>query len=85
MTEDGWEVTDETGPSSLCSSPGGYSCRREFSLKISNEYSVVDGQVGRRLNQMHPIPVSCRYSSLFICYSDRYHVKNAFHIRFYLI
>ncbi|XP_042384738.1 OVARIAN TUMOR DOMAIN-containing deubiquitinating enzyme 12-like isoform X2 [Zingiber officinale] len=56
VAEDGWEVNDETGPSTLCSSPGGYSCRREFSMKISDEYSVVDGEVGRRLNQMHPIP-----------------------------
>ncbi|WOK94904.1 OTU domain-containing protein [Canna indica] len=47
---------DDTRPSSLCSSPGGKSYEGECSLDISDEYSLVDGEVGRRLNQMIPVP-----------------------------
>ncbi|XP_042393721.1 OVARIAN TUMOR DOMAIN-containing deubiquitinating enzyme 12-like isoform X1 [Zingiber officinale] len=56
VTEEGHEGMNETGPSSFCSCHGGYSYGREVPLEISDEYSVADGEVGRRLNQMHPIP-----------------------------
>ncbi|XP_074580527.1 OVARIAN TUMOR DOMAIN-containing deubiquitinating enzyme 9-like isoform X2 [Curcuma longa] len=56
VTEEGQEGMNGTGPSSLCSCHGGYSYGREVPLEISDEYSVADGEVGRRLNQMHSIP-----------------------------
>ncbi|KAG6507141.1 hypothetical protein ZIOFF_032482 [Zingiber officinale] len=56
VTEEGHEGMNEAGPSSFCSCHGGYSYGREVPLEISDEHSVADGEVGRRLNQMHPIP-----------------------------
>ncbi|XP_028052537.1 OTU domain-containing protein DDB_G0284757-like [Camellia sinensis] len=54
----GHEETDDTGPSSSCSSPGGKSnCGEEwsYSLELMDEHAF-DGEVGKRLNEMVPIP-----------------------------
>ncbi|KAL6967197.1 hypothetical protein U1Q18_032999 [Sarracenia purpurea var. burkii] len=54
----GHEEADDTRPSSSCSSPGGKSnCGEEwsYSLELTDEYAL-DGEVGKRLNQMVPIP-----------------------------
>ncbi|KAJ4979383.1 hypothetical protein NE237_010163 [Protea cynaroides] len=52
------EDTDDMGPSSLCSSPeqnsyNGDDC--SYLLELTDE-SVLDGEVGKRLNQMVPVP-----------------------------
>lgn len=54
--EDGLQETDEMGPSSSCSSPGGSYDGEEFNytLEITDE-SELDGEVGKRLNQMIPV------------------------------
>ncbi|KAI8524096.1 hypothetical protein RHMOL_Rhmol13G0122800 [Rhododendron molle] len=49
---------DDTRPSSSCSSPGEkLNCGEEwsYSLELADEYAL-DGEVGKRLNQMIPIP-----------------------------
>ncbi|XP_059626812.1 OVARIAN TUMOR DOMAIN-containing deubiquitinating enzyme 12-like [Cornus florida] len=49
---------DDMGPSSSCSSPEGMPyCGDDwsYSLEITDEYGL-DGEVGKRLNQMIPIP-----------------------------
>ncbi|GFZ20411.1 cysteine proteinases superfamily protein [Actinidia rufa] len=54
----GHEEAEGTRPSSSCSSPGGMSnCGEEwsYSLELTDEYAL-DGEVGKRLNQMVPIP-----------------------------
>ncbi|KAE9461263.1 hypothetical protein C3L33_06837, partial [Rhododendron williamsianum] len=54
----GHAEADDTRPSSSCSSPGEKSnCGEEwsYSLEIADEYAL-DGEVGKRLNQMIPIP-----------------------------
>nr|XP_019709805.1 OTU domain-containing protein DDB_G0284757 [Elaeis guineensis] len=55
--EDGQEEADEMEPSSSCSSPGEYSYEGEdWSLELTDDFSDIDGEVGKRLNQMVPIP-----------------------------
>ncbi|XP_031123284.1 OVARIAN TUMOR DOMAIN-containing deubiquitinating enzyme 12-like [Ipomoea triloba] len=56
--ENGEEETTNVGPSSSCSSPreGSYSEEEwSYSLELLDEYDL-DGEVGKRLNQMVPIP-----------------------------
>lgn len=45
-------------PSSSCSSPGEKSYEEDWSLELADDFSEIDGEVGKRLNQMVPIPVS---------------------------
>lgn len=55
----GQEEADDEERSTSCSSPGDgedYSC----SFQLTNEFAL-DGEVGRRLDQMIPIPVSLTY------------------------
>ncbi|KAL7248075.1 hypothetical protein ACSBR2_002892 [Camellia fascicularis] len=50
--------SDDMGPSSSCSSPGNRSYDGEeysYNLEITDE-SALDGEVGKRLNQMIPVP-----------------------------
>ncbi|CAL5389468.1 unnamed protein product [Camellia sinensis] len=50
--------SDDMGPSSSCSSPGNRSYDGEeysYNLEIADE-SALDGEVGKRLNQMIPVP-----------------------------
>ncbi|CAL9112411.1 unnamed protein product [Musa textilis] len=54
--KDGQEEMDDTKPSSSCSSPARNSYEEGYSLDVTDEFSAVDGEVGRRLNQMVPIP-----------------------------
>ncbi|XP_018686885.1 OVARIAN TUMOR DOMAIN-containing deubiquitinating enzyme 9 isoform X2 [Musa acuminata AAA Group] len=42
--------------SNFCSSPRENSCEGLYSLDVTDEHSAADGEVGRRLNQMVPIP-----------------------------
>lgn len=54
------EKSTDLGISTSCSSPEGESYSGEewlYSLELMDEYSL-DGKVGKRLNQMVPIPVS---------------------------
>ncbi|XP_062173123.1 OVARIAN TUMOR DOMAIN-containing deubiquitinating enzyme 12-like isoform X3 [Alnus glutinosa] len=56
--ECGQEEADDTGPSTSCSSPDKKSyCGDEcsYSLELTDEYAL-DGEVGKRLNQMVPVP-----------------------------
>ncbi|GLT54834.1 hypothetical protein SLA2020_279980 [Shorea laevis] len=56
--ECGQEEADDTGPSTSCSSPDKESyCGDEcsYSLELTDEYAL-DGEVGKRLNQMVPVP-----------------------------
>ncbi|CAL9104982.1 unnamed protein product [Musa acuminata var. zebrina] len=50
------EEMDDTKPSSSCSSPARNSYEEGYSLDVTDEFSFVDGEVGRRLNQMVPVP-----------------------------
>lgn len=53
-------MADEIGFSGSSSSPDGKSLSGEdllYSLEMKDE-SVLDGEVGKRLNQMVPVPVS---------------------------
>lgn len=44
---------------SSCLSPGEYSYEgEEWSLELTDDSSDIDGEVGKRLNQMVSIPVS---------------------------
>ncbi|KAK1290501.1 hypothetical protein QJS10_CPB18g01679 [Acorus calamus] len=53
----GQEDTDDTELSSSCSSPEEKSYEGEaWSLELTDEFSTLDGEVGKRLNQMVPIP-----------------------------
>lgn len=45
-------------PSSSCSSPREALCEEEWPLELLDDCSEIDGEVGKRLNQMVPIPVS---------------------------
>nr|XP_018676946.1 PREDICTED: OTU domain-containing protein DDB_G0284757-like isoform X2 [Musa acuminata subsp. malaccensis] len=54
--KDGQEEMDDTKPSSSCSSPARNSYEEGYSLDVTDEFSFVDGEVGRRLNQMVPVP-----------------------------
>ncbi|XVF20275.1 hypothetical protein REPUB_Repub11eG0183900 [Reevesia pubescens] len=54
----GQEEQDDTGPSSSCSSPEEkLLCEEDWSrsLELTDEYAL-DGEVGKRLNQMVPVP-----------------------------
>ncbi|XP_042511395.1 OVARIAN TUMOR DOMAIN-containing deubiquitinating enzyme 12-like isoform X2 [Macadamia integrifolia] len=56
--ESGQEENDEIKPSSSCSSPEQKSYNGDdwsYSLELTDE-SVLDGEVGKRLNQMVPVP-----------------------------
>uniref|UniRef100_A0A5B7AWF5 ubiquitinyl hydrolase 1 n=1 Tax=Davidia involucrata TaxID=16924 RepID=A0A5B7AWF5_DAVIN len=56
--DNGHEEADDMGPSSSCSSPEGNSyCGEDwsYSMELTDEYAL-DGEVGKRLNQMVPIP-----------------------------
>lgn len=58
--ECGQEEADNVGPSTSCSSTDENSiCGDEwlYSLELMDEYAL-DGEVGKRLNQMVPVPVS---------------------------
>lgn len=59
--KDGQEEMDDTKPSSSCSSPARNSYEEGYSLDVTDEFSAVDGEVGRRLNQMVPVPVSLHF------------------------
>ncbi|XP_073012345.1 OVARIAN TUMOR DOMAIN-containing deubiquitinating enzyme 12-like [Typha latifolia] len=55
--EGGDEEADDMEPSSSCSSPGENSFEgEEWSLELADDFSEIDGEVGKRLNQMVPIP-----------------------------
>ncbi|CAL9172840.1 unnamed protein product [Musa hybrid cultivar] len=54
--KDGQEEMDDIKPSSSCSSPARNSYEEGYSLDVTDEFSAVDGEVGRRLNQMVPVP-----------------------------
>lgn len=61
------EEADGIGVSSSCSSPEGKPLSGEdfsYSLEMTDE-SVLDGEVGKRLNQMVPVPVSSFYGVIF--------------------
>ncbi|XP_074561746.1 OVARIAN TUMOR DOMAIN-containing deubiquitinating enzyme 12-like isoform X2 [Curcuma longa] len=48
---------DDTEASSSCSSPGKISYEEEqWTLELTDDYSEIDGEVGKRLNQMVSIP-----------------------------
>ncbi|KAM7496756.1 hypothetical protein LguiA_021170 [Lonicera macranthoides] len=55
--DNGNEEADDVGPSSSCSSPRRNYCTAEwsYSLDLADEYAL-DGEVGKRLNQMVPVP-----------------------------
>ncbi|XP_010253950.1 PREDICTED: OTU domain-containing protein DDB_G0284757-like isoform X2 [Nelumbo nucifera] len=55
--ESGHEDTDGVGASSSCSSPDERAYNEEcpYSLELTDEYAL-DGELGKRLNQMVPIP-----------------------------
>lgn len=56
--EFGQEEADDIGPSTSCSSPDKSSyCGDDwsYSLELTDEYAL-DGEVGKRLNQMVPVP-----------------------------
>lgn len=51
---------NDVGPSSSCSSPGDRSYDGEeyaYTLEIQDEFEI-DGEVGKRINQLSAIPVS---------------------------
>ncbi|KAK1308712.1 hypothetical protein QJS10_CPA09g01783 [Acorus calamus] len=53
----GEEDTDDMEPSTSCSSPEEKSYEgEEWSLELTDEFSSLDGEVGKRLYQMVPIP-----------------------------
>lgn len=46
-------------PSTSCSSPGENSYEEEeWSLELTDDFSEIEGEVGKRLNQMVSVPVS---------------------------
>jgi hypothetical protein len=56
--EQGEEEVDDTEPSSSSSSPGVNLYGEDFTLELVDDSFEIDGEVGKRLNQMVPIPVS---------------------------
>ncbi|XP_078182430.1 OVARIAN TUMOR DOMAIN-containing deubiquitinating enzyme 12-like isoform X1 [Carex rostrata] len=54
--EEETEEADEMEPSSSCSSPREALCEEEWPLELLDDCSEIDGEVGKRLNQMVPIP-----------------------------
>lgn len=64
--------TDDVAPSSSCSSPGDGSYDGEehsYDLEIVDE-SELDGEVGKRLHQMIPVPVSVSSKSMLKYFLD---------------
>lgn len=57
--ETGQEEVDDIQSSSLCSSPeeSYYEEELSYPLELEDE-NTLDGEVGKRLNQMIPVPVS---------------------------
>lgn len=54
-----YEAADAMEPSSSCSSPGETPYEDEpLSLELTDEFSSWDGEVGKRLNHVVPVPVS---------------------------
>jgi hypothetical protein len=54
------EEADDMGPSTSCSSPDEmsyYGDEWSYPLDLTDEHAL-DGEVGKRLNQMVPVPVS---------------------------
>lgn len=61
--EDGQDEADDMEPSSSCSSPRENSYNGdEWSLELTDDFSDIEGEVGKRLNHMVSIPVSYAYS-----------------------
>lgn len=59
--EGGDEEEDDREASSSCSSPEEKLYEEEsWTWELTDDFSVLDGEVGKRLNQMVPIPVSLR-------------------------
>ncbi|XP_020115217.1 uncharacterized protein LOC109729020 isoform X2 [Ananas comosus] len=57
LGNEGGEVeAEDMEPSSSCSSPGEKSYEEDWSLELADDFSEIDGEVGKRLNQMVPIP-----------------------------
>ncbi|XP_051208013.1 OVARIAN TUMOR DOMAIN-containing deubiquitinating enzyme 12 [Lolium perenne] len=54
--EQGEEEADDTEPSSSSSSPGVNPYGEDFTLELVDDSFEIDGEVGKRLNQMVPIP-----------------------------
>ncbi|CAL9200563.1 unnamed protein product [Musa hybrid cultivar] len=55
--EDGQDEADDMEPSSSCSSPGENSYNGdEWSLELTDDFSDIEGEVGKRLNHMVSIP-----------------------------
>ncbi|KAJ8465946.1 hypothetical protein OPV22_028498 [Ensete ventricosum] len=55
--EGGQDEADDMEPSSSCSSPGESSYKgEEWSLELTDDFSDIEGEVGKRLNQMVSIP-----------------------------
>ena len=54
----GEEEIDDTEPSSSSSSPGVNPYGEDLTLELVDDSFEIDGELGKRLNQMVPIPVS---------------------------
>ncbi|URD87894.1 OTU-like cysteine protease [Musa troglodytarum] len=55
--EGGQDEADDMEPSSSCSSPGENSYKgEEWSLELTDDFSDIEGEVGKRLNHMVSIP-----------------------------
>lgn len=52
----GQEEVDDTEPSSSCSSPGLNHHGEDLTLELVDDSFEIDGEVGKRLNRMVPIP-----------------------------
>ncbi|XP_020600314.1 uncharacterized protein LOC110039550 isoform X2 [Phalaenopsis equestris] len=56
-TSDGEESSEDTDPSSACCSPGEISLDGdEWLLELTEDCSTIDGELGKRLNLLIPIP-----------------------------
>jgi hypothetical protein len=53
-----YDETDDVGHSSSCSSPGDRSCDGDdfYSLELADHEPELDGEYGKRLNEMIPVP-----------------------------
>lgn len=71
VDEGGLREADDMGPSSSCSSPGDRSYDGEeysYTLEMTDEPEL-DGEFGKRLNQMIAVPVSVanwKYYDIFL-------------------
>lgn len=61
------EVAEDREPSSRGSSPGEKLYEGEVPIELTDEFSSFDGEVGKRLNNMVPIPVSSVTNFEFQC------------------